>query len=69
MNHVLIDSFSALYILEECNSHCGPLPPLSPRRLPSPTSAHFAESTFKQSDVYSGMPKHRFSQKSDELTD
>ena len=50
MNHVLIDSFSAQHILDEEVQ-------LEPSLLPL---THFAESTFKQSVVYPGIPKHGF---------
>ena len=56
MNHVLIDSFSAQHILdEEVQLESSLLPLLSP-----PPLTHFAESTFKQSVVYPGIPKHGF---------
>ena len=52
MNHVLIDSFSAQHILDEEVQ-------LEPSSFAAPRT-HFAESTFKQSVVYPGIPKHGF---------
>ena len=52
MNHALIDSFSAQHILDEEVQ-------LEPSSFAAPRT-HFAESTFKQSVVYPGIPKHGF---------